>query len=486
MLVPYGLPNVVYAVDGSSSTAAVSTSEGGSPSSGEGSDAGEHASSNDATAPDSGTGGAETDPGDGQNTMQPSDGDEIPDKNVQPGDSDETPGENVQPGDSDEAPDENAQPDDGTQIPDENAQPEKPEQSEPPAKQGGAAAAEKQLLGPLSLTTQSVTVKNIHHGTAPDGYSAVYEVTLTVDGVPYTGEYEYEIDGDSHTYSTPFSLSLDAGETKTITLENDETVQAQVRQTSVTGSSVLLNADEQSLAMDTSGTLTFVYSPEQIFYVDVNWNDNRATDRPARGDIALTLWQSADGGTTYTPTSITPTDVPGDTSSYNTWTYTYAAPAYDADGNMLTYTVRQPAVVHYRTDDAVESTDGGGNTRYTIVNTRLIDLTFDVVWQDNGNTYGTRPGVEQYSGGLVLYCDGTALDRIADAAVYDALTVTANPDGKTWTVSFKDLPEYDADGIPYTYKAVQGSVAADNAHWAAAFRSNIRQPTKIRATMPPI
>lgn len=338
----------------------------------------------------------------------------------------------------------------------------------------------------MSLTTQSVTVKNIHHGTAPDGYSAVYEVTLTVDGVPYTGEYEYEIDGDSHTYSTPFSLSLDAGETKTITLENDETVQAQVRQTSVTGGSVLLNADEQSLAMDTSGTLTFVYSPEQIFYVDVNWNDNRATDRPARGDIALTLWQSADGGTTYTPTSITPTDVPGDTSSYNTWTYTYAAPAYDADGNMLTYTVRQPAVVHYRTDDAVESTDGGGNTRYTIVNTRLIDLTFDVVWQDNGNTYGTRPGVEQYSGGLVLYCDGTALDRIADAAVYDALTVTANPDGKTWTVSFKDLPEYDADGIPYTYKAVQGSVAADNAHWAAAFRSNIRQPTKIRATMPPI
>lgn len=95
MLVPYGLPNVVYAVDGSSSTAAVSTSEGGSPSSGEGSDAGEHASSNDATAPDSGTGGAETDPGDGQNAMQPSDGDEIPDKNVQPGDSDETPGENV-------------------------------------------------------------------------------------------------------------------------------------------------------------------------------------------------------------------------------------------------------------------------------------------------------------------------------------------------------------------------------------------------------
>lgn len=71
-------------------------------------------------------------------------------------------------------------------------------------------------------------------------------------------------------------------------------------------------------------------------------------------------------------------------------------------------------------------------------------------------------------GAWCLYCDGTALDRIADAAVYDALTVTANPDGKTWTVSFKDLPEYDADGIPYTYKAVQGSVAADNAHWGGS------------------
>lgn len=426
MLVPYGLPNVVYAVDDSSPPAAVSTSGESSQPLDEGSVSEEPAPSDDGTAaPGSGTDGTEAEPGDGQDAAQPGDGDETPGGDAQPGDGDETP--------------------------DENAQPEKPEQSEPPANQGGAALAEKSLLGPLSLSSQSVSIKNSYHGMVPDGYSATYTVTLTVDGAPYGGEYY--IDGAPHTYSGLFSLSLGANETKTITLENGEAVQVQAKQTSVPGGSVLLNDQEQSCAMSEDGSLTFIYSPEWIFYVDINWNDNRAADRPARGDISLTL----------TPSSIDPTEEPIDPSSYNTWTYTYAVSTHDVDGNALTYTVRQSPVANYRTDDAVESTDAGGNTRYTIVNTRLIDLSFDVVWEDNKNEYASRPSTADYRAGLVLYRDGAAFDRTADAAVYDALEITVDSDGKTWSVSFKDLPQYDEDGMPYTYKAVQGTVAADNA-----------------------
>lgn len=448
MLVPYGLPNVVYAVDDVSSTAAVSTSEGDSITSGEGSGSGEHASSsNDGdTAPDSGTDGTNTAPEDDQDAAQPDD-------------NDETPGEDAQPGDGDETPGEDAQPDDG-ETPGENPQPEKPEQPELPEKQGGAAVSEKLLFEPLSLTSQSVTIENLYHGAVSDGYSATYTVTLTVDGAPYEGDYQ--IDSGAHAYAGPFSLSLGAGEEKMITLENDEVVLAEIRQTSVPGGSVLLNADEQSCAMDENDTLTFIYSSEQIFYVDVNWNDNRATDRPLRDDIELTLSQSADDGATYIPTSIDPIEAPIDPSSYNTWTYTYVVPAYDVNGDMLTYAVSQSAVANYRTDDAVKSIDAGGDTHYTIVNTRLIDLTFDVVWQDNENTYATRPGTTEYLAGLTLYRDGAALDRTADAAVYAALDVTVS-DEKTWLVSFKDLSEYDANGMPYTYKTVQGAVTADNA-----------------------
>ncbi len=300
---------------------------------------------------------------------------------------------------------------------------------------------------------QRITIKNTHYATIPDGFAAQYEVTLSIDGEAFDGEYKLN-DGPSTSYSDGITFSLAEGESAGIWVESAETVDATVRETGCSSSSLLLSDSEITSPMDDS-ELTFCHGAKTVFIVLVHWNDNHdaASERPA--DVVLNLFSSVSGGGLQ---SVLAAAVDIDkTASYNTWQFTYELPVCDVEGDALSYTAQQEATPSgYESASAVD-----GEGRLVITNTKLMALHTTVVWNDGENANGTRPTASEYKQLLSLYQDDAPYPVTEDMIAIDST------DAGVWGLSVAALAQYAGDGTPHTYKLVQDTLSLRAGHTLA-------------------
>lgn len=203
------------------------------------------------------------------------------------------------------------------------------------------------------------------------------------------------------------------------------------------------------------------------------WNDNNDEhkSRPTLADFdsSFKLTYSIDDGNTYKTLTTDNMSELGltampirsiDTSSYNTWVYTYAAMPTTVTINGVTHTVKYGAI-----ESAVSGYQASGNDgkQDTITNTYLTSFKANKIWFDNANAYATRPTaagstvIDAWKNGYIHFFvrkDGDDIAQateITDASLLANVSVTSDAANSVWTINFSNLPAYDTDGYPLIY-----------------------------------
>ena len=129
-----------------------------------------------------------------------------------------------------------------------------------------------------------------------------------------------------------------------------------------------------------------------------------------------------------------------------------------ADNGSITYSEQKYHVDYthptYNDEGAVQS----GELKTTITNTPSTSLSGTKTWKDNSNAYGTRPDEETFKANLKLSwsTDSELFEEVDLAAEGIVLTITFDQENTNkWTYTFDNLPMYDKDGKPYTYKVTE-------------------------------
>ncbi|WP_313636590.1 Cna B-type domain-containing protein, partial [Paenibacillus sp.] len=164
--------------------------------------------------------------------------------------------------------------------------------------------------------------------------------------------------------------------------------------------------------------------PNKVKKTDVSgtktWIDNNASDRLSI--IKIDLLQN---GTVVQTQDVT---------AANDWNYTFKdIPAYDADGNAYTYTVKEQPVAGYKSE-----VNG-----FDITNTKSGQTTVEgtKTWKD-GNAEDRPSSIK--------------VDILQNGEVIQTQEVTA---ANGWKYAFADLATYDTNGKAYTYEVKEQPVA---------------------------
>ncbi len=135
------------------------------------------------------------------------------------------------------------------------------------------------------------------------------------------------------------------------------------------------------------------------------------------------------------------------------WTYTFEnLPAYSPDGKTpYRYTAEETVPNGYEQVSRVPT-----DTFATFTNEPIkTSVTVDKIWEDGSNEFKLRPDAEDFQKKLTL-------ERSIDSekwTAYTAASVTAVDDkDDTYTVTYSDLPTYDAQGNPYQYRVTESTV----------------------------
>ncbi len=124
----------------------------------------------------------------------------------------------------------------------------------------------------------------------------------------------------------------------------------------------------------------------------------------------------------------------------NEWSNNIAVPVYDSEGNEYTYTLEELEVDNYST--TYDST----NLTFTNKLTGEEKITITKKWQDNSNSYNTRP----LSINVILKQNNKN---------YKNITITGTTN--TWTSEEITVPKYDDNGIKYNY-TIEESLTLNN------------------------
>lgn|GEM_PF-2501689 len=138
-----------------------------------------------------------------------------------------------------------------------------------------------------------------------------------------------------------------------------------------------------------------------------------------------------------------------------TWTYSFKAPKYDSEENLISYTVKEEPVPGY------ETIQGEG---YDLMNRRaeLIDISGEKTWDDLRG----RPA----SITVALYRGEEKMKET---------TVTKNEEGR-WLYTFEDVPGFDDMGMPYSYSVKENYVMGYDAEYSGYNIKNIQQRATLR------
>ena len=134
------------------------------------------------------------------------------------------------------------------------------------------------------------------------------------------------------------------------------------------------------------------------------------------------------------------------------WTHTFVnLPAYSPDGTTeYRYTAEETVPAGYKKANEVFT-----DTSATFTNEpNTTSVIVDKVWNDGGDEFKLRPNAANFKEKLTL-------ERSIDGETWDAYTATVTAvDDKddTYTVTYSDLPTYDAQGNPYQYRVTESTV----------------------------
>ena len=183
-------------------------------------------------------------------------------------------------------------------------------------------------------------------------------------------------------------------------------------------------------------------------------NDNKVVKNPNTQVTATKAWENmdSDAAKANTLTSIKLQVKNGDTvvaeqevTEKDNWTYTFRnLPVYDANGNKITYTIDE-AVVNAKDQaklDLYEKSIKNGVITNTFKPERVTektDVTMTKVWEDNNNTFNTRPD------SIILTVNGIDYE------------VTGTKKADSWSRT-ENLPKYDAEGREISYTATEKTV----------------------------
>ena len=118
------------------------------------------------------------------------------------------------------------------------------------------------------------------------------------------------------------------------------------------------------------------------------------------------------------------------------WAYEFKnLPEYDKDGVKYNYTVTEEEVTGYVTEIS----------GYDVINTLtgITSVNAIKIWQDNNNAYGTRP-------------ESIIINLLQNGKQIDSKEIGKSSD---WAYEFKNLPEYDENGVKYNYSLTEENVA---------------------------
>ena len=182
--------------------------------------------------------------------------------------------------------------------------------------------------------------------------------------------------------------------------------------------------DVSGYASDVDGfEITNTRAEVKSITINKSWlDDDESADRPEL--IEVDLFRSvADGEQEFVGTY----EVTGSLEVANWSLEIEDLPSFDHDGKAYTYEIEEKAVEGYET-----SVNGFRITNLRVGETKVEG---EKIWLDNNDATGDRP--EEID--VILFQNDVEIDR---------QTVSANSD---WGYSFKDLAEFDDQGVKYSY-----------------------------------
>ncbi len=278
--------------------------------------------------------------------------------------------------------------------------------------------------------------------------SVAMPVVYIVTEHPDTGSYTIAVDS----YSELLASATASVSSKTVTLTlkpitaGEElsfqlTMDVESLNYSLSGASdayiTSISSGSSGVFADGEASATASAMEQTDYTFTVQWNDNKAADRPTPTFSLL-----ANG----TALSTQPTPVKT-VVSYNEDSYTYSdLPKYE-NGTEIAYGISQDALTNYHTEIS-------GNT---VENTRTQTLVVYVQWNDASTKTQTRP-----SSGDADFIGHFSLKRKAQSASAVTQTLTfpsysLDTTGDHWTFSIPNLVSFDEDGFPYDYMLVQSA-----------------------------
>lgn len=278
---------------------------------------------------------------------------------------------------------------------------------------------ENTKVRPNDVITYSIYVKN-------DGNVTLHNVKVT-DLLDV--KYEGTLVEAAKDQALDTIVSLAPGEDKTYTVEYT------VTQTDIDKGEPIINT-----AIATDGTTT--------------GEDDTDEEIPVNPDVTVSgekTWVDYNNQENTRPESITVEVLNGSevvdtievTASTN-WEYTSKAlPKYDADNNVITYTVREQTVTGYT------ATVSGYDITNTLTEVPTVSLVGEKIWNDVNNQDGVRP--DNITIVLVSSDENDLTERL--------VTIGKKADGTyDWTYEFTGLPKYDANNNVISYYVTETGI----------------------------
>ncbi len=247
----------------------------------------------------------------------------------------------------------------------------------------GFITVQKTIVG-ASLDADKTFTFNIYADAAKTQLKSTVDVTVpagsvtasnVVANLPFGTYYVYEVMGENNA---------------DVAIGNYNYVSTEY---STANGSVTLDSDSASETINVTNVYSLI--PASVT-VNKIWNDNANTEglRPS----AITVYLFADGEKIDEATL----------TANNGWTYYWSDLAmYNADGDIIVYTVKEADVENYRS--SIIPNEGGFVIKNTLIGTsEYIIVNGEKYWNDNNNGLGVRPGSIK----LDVYVDGEYLETI--------------------------------------------------------------------------
>lgn len=187
------------------------------------------------------------------------------------------------------------------------------------------------------------------------------------------------------------------------------------------------------------------------------WKDNSDAYGTRPESLTLKLYRTTTPDKDDSWEEVEETDLTAEHASFawtdtdgDEWTYQYSGLLYaDSGGDVYTYRIEEEDV-----PEEYDSVQTGNNMTNTLSD--VLDITVTKQWEDGSDQDGLRPE----SVTLTLYQNGVKYKEAELKAgnLLQQLFGNLTGSGNAWSYTFKNLPEYDGNGVRYEYTVKEDQV----------------------------